>query len=450
MMTYIHEHYNGFRPYKPYDFGGGLSFKQHYFQQFHQKKRNKKVDCFRIISDETLAVHNLSNSYFIGVDWIIEHEKAIYIAPKIDKIGMQTDYLKMLFSALKHPIVSRNTDDLFEIKLKSPFIEIEREQDTLTPLLVVHFLSLVKSIVRKGLKKSYYKVESVQNARIKGKIIVSKTIKHNLQKNAPLETICCFDEFGFNNLENRLLKKTLVFIQSYLPTLKIPHAKEYTTEVLNYITPAFESISDKVSLNDIKHSKTNSFYKEYAEAIRLSKLILNQFGYNINNTKTGDKIKTPPFWIDMSKLFELYILGLLKDQFNDDILYGDEAKANYGLPDYLLKIKGQETVIDAKYKLQYNDIKEDQGNISMPYDIENIRQLSGYSRDKKVIEKLGVDKTKLVGCLIIYPLGPSAPKINTIDLEVKNEISEFENFYKIGISLPQIKSKMITGTYAIH
>ena len=82
----------------------------------------------------------------------------------------------MLFSCLKHPEVAQNTEGLFEIKFENPFIEIEQKQDLLTPLLVVQFLQVVKSIVRKGLKKSYYKVERNLNARVKGKVLVAENV----------------------------------------------------------------------------------------------------------------------------------------------------------------------------------------------------------------------------------------------------------------------------------
>ena len=115
----------------------------------------------------------------------------------------------MLFSALKHPEVAKHTEDLYEIKWKDSPIEISQQQDLLTPLLVVQYLSLVKEIVRKGLKKSYYKVERNLHAKVKGKVLISQTIKQNLLKNKPLHTYCSFDEFGLNNLENKLLKKAL-------------------------------------------------------------------------------------------------------------------------------------------------------------------------------------------------------------------------------------------------
>jgi 5-methylcytosine-specific restriction enzyme subunit McrC len=84
-------------------------------------------------------------------------------------------------------------------------------------------------------------------------------------------------------------------------------------------------------------------------------------------------------------------------------------------------------VVDAKYKPQYQD-----GNIST----EDIRQISGYARLKKVYEFLEIEKDRVNDCLVIY----SNQGANRKDF--KNSNFEFEedknyvNFYKIGIELP--------------
>ena len=432
MISVIQEHYNGFDSKKEYDFEGKLPFEQDYFYQYSRKYRNEKVDCFRIYSDALNEKHAISNSYFIGVDWIIENKKALYIEPKLNKDSQeQTDYLKMLFSALKHPEVAKHTDDLFEIKWDKSPIEITQQQDLLSPLLVVQYLRLVKEIVRKGVKKSYYKVENNLYAKVKGKVLVSQTIKQNLVKSKPLHTYCSYDEFGLNSLENRLLKKALVFVQRYLPTIKNLQNEKYTTEIFNYINPAFEFVSDEVNLHDVKHTKTNVFYKEYEEGIKLAKLILKRFGYNISNTQQKT-IKTPPFWIDMSKLFELYALGLLKDTYGSHTLYGGkEAKLNYGLPDYLITKKEVKCIADAKYKTLYNEKGQ--------YDIDNIRQLSAYARDKKVFSKLDIDEKEIIDCLIIYPLKDQSSILDfKIDLERFKEVDTFVGFKKIGVPIPII------------
>ena len=394
---------------------------------FTRNKRDEKCLCFRLAPHE--RGHHIESSYFIGVDWVGDQQQAIYIEPKLNKDADQTDYIKMLFSALKHPEVAKYTNDLFEIKFDQPAIQITQQQDLLTPLLVVQFLSVVKAIVRNGLKKSYNRVDQTLQGRIKGKVLVSSTIKHNLLKNKPLRTHCSFDEFGLNGLENRLLKKALVFVQRYLPTLKNLNAAQYTQNEFNYIMPAFESVSEEVSLQDIKHQKKNAFYQEYAEGIRLATLILKRFGYNITNVKESAFVKTPPFWIDMSKLFELYILGLLKDQFGDrQVRYHYTSSGNE--LDFVLNCGDYQMVIDAKYKLKYSD----------KFDNDDIRQVSGYARLKSVYEYFKKGENEVVDCLIIYPKQES----NVFTLRSTNlkesPIKQYVHFYKLGVALPLVKN----------
>jgi 5-methylcytosine-specific restriction enzyme subunit McrC len=405
-----------------------------YFCQFYRKFKNETVDCLFVHSDIESKKHYISNSYYIGVDWLVEKEHAIYVEPKLNReSNEQTDYLKMLFSALKHPEVAKYTNDLFEIKWDKPAIDIDQKQDLLTPLLVVQFLRIVHRIVQKGLKKSYYKVEQNLYSRVKGKVLVSKTIKQNILKNKSLNTICSFDEFGYNSIENRLLKKALVFVQRYLPTLKNLLADEYSIGMFNYINPAFEFISDEVNLHDVKHANTNIFYKEYEEAIRLAKMILKRFGYNIHNTENKSPISTPPFWIDMSKLFELYVLGKLIDKFpiSGEVIYN--KRYNYLIPDYLINSKDgkYKMVVDAKYKPRY-DTKE--------IEKEDLRQVAGYARLQKVYEELGItDLRETIECLIIYSTQNSQNENFHKCSFRDNKVNEYTLFFKEDIKLPIIK-----------
>jgi len=406
-------------------------------------KNNPQKICVKVDRDK----QRIYSSYFIGVDWIhFESKTYLYVEPKLNNthrnVQTQINYLGMLFSALKHSGVAPYTKDLYHIKFDLPEIEITQSQDLLTPLLVVQFLSLIKEIVRKGLKKSYYKVEKNLYGKIKGKVLVGQTIKQNVLKNKPINTLCSYEEFGFNGLENRLLKKALVFVQRYLPSIKNLKATAYTTDVFNYVNPAFEGVSEDVNLNEIKHIKINVFYKEYSEAIRLAKLILKRFGYNINSTQQKT-IKTPPFWIDMSKLFELYVLGLLKDKFFGQILYGDMATGNYGLPDFLLAKKDEEKIIDAKYKRYYKSDFFSLSNDLRDIVASDIRQLSGYARDKKILlNRLKVSENKILDCLIIYPDQEiSTENIKKLDFENEiTPISQFNRFYKLAIKLPEIST----------
>nr|WP_315150688.1 restriction endonuclease [uncultured Flavobacterium sp.] len=396
---------------------------------FTKRHRGKdaSLPCFSIRKSQTaLNSYIIKTGYFIGIDWIQTNQSALHVGPKLNELDKEVDFIKMLFSSLRHTDVAKEINELFEVKWDLPTIEIEQKQDLLTPFLVVEFLSLIKTIVRKGLKKSYYKVEQNLHSKVKGKILVGKSIKLNLQQNKKLDTYCSYDEFGINNKENRLLKKALTFVKRYLP-----HYPNFTNnkdlqDTFNYINPAFHKVSDEIDLNEIKHSKTNAFYKEYELAIHLAKQILKRFGYNISNTEKVT-IKTPPFWIDMSKLFELYALGLLKDQFHNQVKfqfkhYGNEL-------DFLLKSDKYQMVIDAKYKMKYINGSHD----------EDIRQVSGYARLRKVYEDLDKKEGEVIDCLIIHPDQENGLE-SLKDAELKsNAIKQYFGVYKLGLKLPYIK-----------
>lgn len=392
----------------------------------------KESTCFSInVSDRKVCT-----GYYVGVDWLIKDELAVCVQPKINHAGRQVNYLKMLFDALKHHEVRQHSNALFELKTEEPFIEIEEQQDLITPLLVLHFLQIVKDIVRKGLKKGYYRTEQKLYARVKGKVLVTKTIKENLLKNKPLYTTCAYDNFGVDIPENRLLKKALAFTSKYLANLNIPGANLYLTETYHFIAPAFEAVCEDMGSFETKHFKPNPFYKEYKEAIELARLILKRFGYNITNANSQKKATIPPFWIDMSKLFELYVLGQLKKKYGSGVLYGNkDAKGTYGLPDFLIKAEGIRMIVDTKYKPKYSNDKNINDKI-----IEDIRQLSGYGRDKGVLTKLGYlteteQSSVVVKCLIVYP---DQSVDESLFNNAQSPIEGFVEFYKMPVRLPEI------------
>ena len=83
---------------------------------------------------------------------------------------------------------------------------------------------------------------------------------------------------------------------------------------IRQIKPYFERVSDEISVKSMRTFKGNPVYKEYYTAVEYAQLLLRRFSYDI--TLAGKKeIVTPPFWIDMSKLFELYVFGKLKKIF---------------------------------------------------------------------------------------------------------------------------------------
>ena len=376
----------------------------------------------------------LQAGYYIGALWLVKHHKFVYIEPKMSKKQIaegsssqeewaEIDYLKMLLSITG--LDPKDTQDLIKIYWDEPPITIEQQKDTLTPFLMVQFLLLLKRIVRKGLKKSYYTVEENLNSRIKGKIQLAKHLKQNVFKNKLTAHVCRYQEFGMDNLENRFLKKVLQFIISFKNT----HANYFAgndksiRELITYCSPYFELISEEINIENLKKLTTNTFFKEYEEAIRIGKHILKRFSYNITET-TQQKVTIPPFCIDMPKLFELYVYKKLQEQFGREaVTY--HLTADYTELDFLLNTPEYKMVIDAKYKPIYEDNRV----------IDDIRQVSGYARLERVYQKLGLEgSNKLIDCLIIYP---SLDEDTNFFLKDK-KIAGYRNIYKQSISIPLI------------
>jgi 5-methylcytosine-specific restriction endonuclease McrBC regulatory subunit McrC len=83
----------------------------------------------------------------------------------------------MFLKCFEHPKISQHLSEIYHINFNQAKIALESNDFEITPLLIVHFLQVVKSIVKKGLKKNYYPVEENLNAKVKGKINISHTLK---------------------------------------------------------------------------------------------------------------------------------------------------------------------------------------------------------------------------------------------------------------------------------
>ena len=358
-----------------------------------------------------------SVSYYIGIDWLKEKENYIAVEPKVKDL----DYVKMFVHCLHHSEISQFLKEIYHIDFQREKIKVPTSNWDLTPFLIVHFLSLVEKIVKQGLKSNYVVREENLNSKVKGKILFSQQIKKNIVAKREDRIYCRFQEYSVDCFENRLLKKALLFIQRYSKCYK----EKYPTLIQkqNRLLYAFENISDEISYSEIKRIKVNSLYKEYVEAIDLAKKILLRFGHSYKNAENTDEKELPPFWIDMSKLFELYVYSLLKEAYPKEILFQSSGK--YGNVDFLKK--DEKLIIDTKYKECYANGE---------YKIEDIRQLSGYTRDWGVLKKLKVSSdNEVLDCVIIYPDKKSESGFKNRELKT-TAIEQFTKFYKCGIKLP--------------
>lgn len=372
-------------------------------------------------------------SYKIGAEWIDDSEPLIVTT----KRGMENiDFLDMFMTCFSSNLAIESFSKIYTIRPDLPSIEAPSLNSVVSPLIVLHFIGVVSRI--KTLKKRYvHKCENLK--KVKGHIDVLKNERTNVSQKRFDRIYCSYDEYSVNIPENKLLKKALLFAQRLVMKMGEHHHSYNSIKQMLYKSLAiFENVSDEVEIKDVKQIKSHKLYKDYAEAIRLAKLMLKQFDFSIKNvSKTSNKIA--PFILDMSLLYEHYVYGLLFEAYRNKITYQFEGET--GKPDFLYSSIGFKAILDTKYIPKYEDEKKS-------LDTYIVRQLSGYSRDIPILKKLGYDgifeesPTPSVPCVIIYP--EEAKKVSNpfkgkrLYELCTNRVPKLSQFYKISIPIPVI------------
>ena len=350
-------------------------------------------------------------SYYIGAFWLDnEYTKNIIIDPKIKNI----DFMKMFSKCLSYSNIVKGFNEIYSINFEEPTINYKSDIliKGLDALTSIHFLRMLELELNNGLKRNFIRKKENLNSKIKGKIDFSNHIKKNIVTARDDRVYCSYFDYDVNCLENRILKKALKICNSNIGLI-------YNS--FNSMS-FFSEVSDELHLYELNNIRLNPLYKKYKLLIKLAINIIKLRRYKDSNKENS----APPFYIDMSLLFEKYVYALLIDSLKGKakILY--QKVYNYGLkPDFIIKNNKYNCIADSKYKTIYDN------NIN----IEDIRQLSGYGRLKSIIKEFTNDNNNYVpSCLIIYP---SVNSNNTnIDFEKKEEINNLVNFEKLSTKLP--------------
>lgn len=374
-------------------------------------------------------------SYMIGAEWIDDKEALVVTTKKgMEKIDFLTMFMTCFTSDLSVEVFS----EIYNIDCEAPTIHAPSLKGVLSPLIVLHFLGVVSRI--RSLKKGY--VHYRENLKkVKGHIQVMKNERKNIAVKRFDRVFCDYDEYTANIPENRLIKKALLFSKQILMHIIEKHQSGTKAKImLSRALAMFENVSEDVQTRDVRQIKGNKLFSEYNEAIRLAKLILQQYDYSISKVSMEEE-NISPFTLDMSLLYEHYVYGLLREAYGKKISY--QYKGETGYPDFLYCSSGFRAILDTKYIPKYE---------AALLDNYVIRQLSGYSRDLPILKKLGykdIDEESPVPnvpCIIIYPKDGDDVKNPFKNSELKDlcekPVRKLARFYKICIPLPVMESKI--------
>lgn len=363
-------------------------------------------------------------SYKIGAEWIDEQESLIVTTKhKMEQI----DFVRMFMTCFTSDLSLASFSTIYEIYIDKPSIKAPALQSVVSPLLVLHFLGAVSRI--KELKKGYVS-RSENLKKVKGRISILKNERQNIAIRRYDRVFCEYDEYSADIPENRLIKKALLFSQRLLQGLNERSAAVAKLR-LNKSLALFREVSDKVEIKQVKRLRAHKLFTNYNEAIRLAKLILRLFDYNISKVGSHEG-KVVPFWLDMSLLYEHYVYGLLHEAYRERITY--QFKGKTGFPDFLYKSKEYKAILDTKYIPKYE-------NKSLDKDV--VRQLSGYGRDLRILTHLEYKDASPIPCIIIYPKEgkrKNNPFLgNNLRMLCGESLKDLLEFYKIEVSLPTIR-----------
>lgn len=396
--------------------------------------------------------------YYIGASWFVKDKCVFVVKPKVD-----VDYIKLFMTALE--MNSENEAAYFSnyyyIDFEKPAIKTNALDNVITPLLILHYISLLRHLVSKGLKKGYVVREENLQSKIRGRILLQRHLTKNVFAKREDRVFCRFQEFTEDIPENRILKKALSFSIRFinqLPSFK-SHLQELTPQ-LSMIGSAFENVSEDVTIAQVAKVNAGKIFRHYESAIKVAKLILRHFDYSIDNaSETAQEVR--PFCIDMPRLYEMYVLSLLRKAYGDQIQFQVKGYRKTQV-DYIKVSDVEKLIIDAKYKPRYSE-----GNQGI---LNDIQEISRYARDEKILKTLGwnpeAESAKgyyFPKCLIIYPDPNTRFKRETGDSEeepdeskmeeIKNgfqkdgilsdtthirKIPGFKDFYKIAVPLPTV------------
>lgn len=379
---------------------------------------NKSIHKDRLLSDLKKAP---SFSYFIGAFWLNDkkneeehYTKSVIIKPKIENI----DFMRMFSKCFEYSAIIKDFNKIYNIGFDEKPINHKDNKliNDLDILIAFHFLRMLEVELHNGLKKNFIRREENLKSKIKGKIQFSKHINKNIIRGREDKIYCSYLDYDINCLENRILKRALKICASKISEIK--------NSLYFYCISFFNEVSDEISIGEINHIKINPLYKRYKLLIELAIKIIKLKIYK----DTCNKNEAPPFWIDMSLLFEKYVYALMLENIKDSkILYQKPYCHNKFKPDFIIRGKKYNYIADTKYKEIYNNDN---------FDTENICQLSGYARINNIIKEFSEDiQNYIPECLIIYP--SNNENDNIIDIDKKEEIKGLVRFYKLGIKLPE-------------
>ena len=299
--------------------------------------------------DKDRGTEDLSAAGYVGLDWIVEGETAYYVTPKIQDVDYARMFVDIFTLDREDNVSERQTlvserQGMYRIDLDRSPIPVSKKHQYLgisvfTELLLVHLVDMIRIIPA-------------------GDRFTTGTSSHVRSLIQRARSCALISEQAECVISGFLEKKE-----------KDATRGELQRDFFSEVNPA--NVYDGASADD------------YASRLDTLERILSSAEDRSQN------LIVPPFRIDMPKLFELYfyylltkmddgsVKPLIRYQFPCTIgAFNGVSKSGKPRPDFLIEGKG--LLIDAKYKVDYND--------EAHYSARDVCQVLSYTRINSVVK----------------------------------------------------------------
>lgn len=249
----------------------------------------------------------------------------------------------------------------FEIK-STGNANLEIKHNTILDLYFELFVKETEYLLHTGLVKRYRQTEG-NNAALKGNLIFSKHIQHNVVHQERFYTR--YTTYDRDHLLNQLLLKTINI-------LKHINTNPALGGRIGALLLAFPELPDvKVTASTFEKISFNRKTQAYQTAIRIARMILLHYHPDL----TSGRNDVLALMFDMNLLWQEFVLITLRKQ-KDFTVQGQHysyfwkpANGNRRklIPDIVVKYNDQQYVLDTKWK-----------NISNNPSVEDLRQMYAY------------------------------------------------------------------------
>jgi 5-methylcytosine-specific restriction enzyme subunit McrC len=262
--------------------------------QFNDNNENKYFTVIR---------NGIKFGQYVGVIQI--GNLTIEILPKADKGTVSeinfTDEGKKWQRVLMEMLAISN-----EIELETISEASLRKRFTLLDLYFEIYLNEVDALLRKGLTKRY-KHNNGNVKALKGRMVFSKNIQHNLVHQERFYTI--HQEYNHEHLINQILLKGLKILNTICSDRLL---KDKICKLLFYFPEMQEIAINIESFNTIRPARKT---KDYTKALSIAKMLILNYSPDISR---GDE-NMLALLFDMNKLWEKYIYKKLKEKEDDKL-----------------------------------------------------------------------------------------------------------------------------------